>query len=165
MTKELLKRLQRLEDLEAIRDVIARYADAVDRHGDPEILRTCFTNDASWHCPGIGHWKGKQAVLKGLRHNGIMQLPWALHYMTQPAIKLAANGRTAKAHYYLWEVCKFRLTEKDQPVSTMIGGWYDSTFRKEDGAWYFSKTVLTLKLASPHALPEFRTDEHGSPIG
>jgi hypothetical protein len=165
MVLDVLKRLQRLEDQEAIRELIARYADAVDRHGDPRLLKPCFTKDAIWRCKGIGDWKGRDAVLRGLRRNGVVQLPWALHYMTQPVIRLAANGRSAKAHYYLWEVCKFRLTEKHEPVSTMIGGWYDSSFRKEAGVWRFSKTVLTLKLASPHRLAEFRTDEEGSPIG
>jgi hypothetical protein len=164
MANEVLKRLQRLEDKEEIRELIARYADAVDHHGDPKLLKDCFTQDAIWRCKGIGNWKGRDAVLKGLRHNGVIQLPWALHYMTQPVIKLAANGRTATAHYYLWEVCKFRHTESDNPESTMIGGWYDSTFRKESGGWCFSKILLTLKLASPHRLPEYHTDERGSPI-
>ncbi|MFN0044287.1 MAG: nuclear transport factor 2 family protein [Alphaproteobacteria bacterium] len=165
MINDVLKRLQRLEDLEAIRDLIARYADAVDRHGDPALLKPCFTQDAVWRCKGIGDWKGREAVLKGLRYNGVVQLPWALHYMTQPVVKLAANGKSAKAHYYLWEVCKFRLKAGDEPDSMMIGGWYDSAFRKDAGVWRFSKTVLTLKLASPHRRPEFRTDERGSPIG
>lgn len=154
----LLKRLQRLEDQEAIRAVIAAYADAVDHNGDQKLLKACFTEDAVWQCKGIGKWSGRAAVVKGLHHTCTVQIPWALHYMTQPVVKVAANGRTAKAHYYLWELAKFRPKPKAAPESTWIGGWYDSTFRKEnDGEWRFSKIVLTLKLATPHRLPEWRT--------
>lgn len=164
MANDLLKRLQRLEDQEAIRTLIARYADGIDRNGDLDILKPCFTEDAVWRCKGIGDWKGRAAVLKGLRYNCTVQLPFALHYMTQPVIRLAANGRSASAHYYLWEVCNFRLTAEVEPQSTYIGGWYDSAFRKADGDWRFSRIVVTLRLASPHRLPEFRTVEAGKPI-
>lgn len=157
MADDVLKRLQRLEDQEAIRAVIARYADAVDHRADPKMLNPCFTADAVWQSKGIGKWTGRAAVVKGLRETCTVRIPWALHYMTQPVIAVAANGKSAKAHYYLWELAKFRPEPNDEPESTWIGGWYDSTFRKERGQWRFSKIVLTLKLTSPHRLPEWRT--------
>ena len=154
---DVLKRLQRLEDQEAIRAVIAAYADAVDHNADPKMLTPCFTSDAVWQSKGIGKWVGRAAVVKGLRQTCTVQIPWALHYMTQPVVKVAANGKTAKAHYYLWELAKFRPEPKAAPESTLIGGWYDSTFRKERGQWRFSKIDLFLKLNSPNRLPEWRT--------
>jgi uncharacterized protein (TIGR02246 family) len=158
MADDVLRRLQRLEDQEAIRAVIAAYADAVDHNGDPKLLKACFTPDAVWTSKGIGTWKGRAAVVKGLRHTCTVTIPWALHYMTQPVIRLAANGRTATAHYYLWELAKFRPKPRAEPESTWIGGWYDSSFRKEaDGEWRFSRIVLHLKLASPNRLDEWET--------
>lgn len=157
MNDAVLKRLQELEDKEAIRDVIARYADAVDHNGDKAMLKSCFTADAVWTSKKIGTWKGRDAVVKELNRVCTVQIPWALHYMTQAQIKVARNGLSAKAHYYLWELAKFRDSPGASPESTWIGGWYDSTFRKERGAWRFSKIILTIRLLSPAHLSDWNT--------
>jgi ketosteroid isomerase-like protein len=157
MSKDLEQRLARLEDLEAIRDVIAYYADAVDHNGDVAMLKKCFTADAVWTSKDIGTWKGRATIVRALHKVCTVQIPWALHYMTQPVIKRAANGRGASAHYYLWELAKFRATPDAAPESTWLGGWYDSQFRKENGVWRFSKIVLTIRLLTPHREPDWRT--------
>ena len=46
MPHDIEKRLQRMEDIEAVKQLIARYAKAVDNNGDPELLSSCFTADA-----------------------------------------------------------------------------------------------------------------------
>ena len=48
------QRLQRLEDIEAIKQLIARYMTAADHNGDPAMMTPCFTEDAVWNCEGIG---------------------------------------------------------------------------------------------------------------
>jgi limonene-1,2-epoxide hydrolase len=154
---EILKRLRRLEDQEGIRAVIARYADAVDHDAEPALLRGCFTADAVWRGKGIGVFRGRAAIVKGIRATMTERITWALHYMTQPVIKVAADGKTAKAHYYLWELAKFRPDGAAETESTWIGGWYDSRFRKVKDDWRFSSIKLTIRLLSPHRLPEWRT--------
>jgi len=155
--KAVLKRLQELEDKEAIRDVIARYADAVDHNGDKALLKSCFTPDMVWTSKKIGTWKGRNAVVNELHRVCTVQIPWALHYMTQAQVTVARNGESAKAHYYLWELAKFRASPGADPNSTWIGGWYDSTFRKDKGEWRFSKIILTIRLLSEARLPEWNT--------
>ena len=63
----LEQRLQRLEDIEAIKQLIARYAKAADHNGDPAMMAPCFTEDAVWNCEGIGRWEGRDAIVQGLR--------------------------------------------------------------------------------------------------
>ena len=100
------QRLQRLEDIEAIKQLIARYATAADHNADPAMMAPCFTEDAVWNCKGIGRWEGRDSIVSGLREVSTTQLSWALHYMTQPIIEVADDGRSATGEYYLWELAK-----------------------------------------------------------
>ena len=157
MSAEFEKRLQRLEDIEEIKQLIARYAKAVDHNGDPAMLTACFTEDATWNCEGVGGWEGRDAVVAGLHEACTVVLPWALHYMTQPIISVAADGQTAAGEYYLWELAKATLEGGGGTEDTWIGGWYESEFRKENGGWLFSKTELMLKLMSATSKPDWDT--------
>jgi len=157
MEEALLKRLQVLEDKEAIRDLIARYADVVDHNADKAELKALFTPDAVWTSKQIGTWKGRDTIVKSLHKVCTVQIPWALHYMTQVQIKVARNGESAQAHYYLWELAKFRETPSASPDSTWIGGWYDTTVKKVKGEWRFSKIILTIRLLSPVHLSDWNT--------
>ena len=155
-------RLQRLEDIEAINQLIARYAQAVDHNGDPALVRPLFTEDAVWHCEGIGHWETLEGILRDIRPNCTTFMPWAMHYMTQPMIEVGASGLGATANYYLWELAKVApegVTSEGggSTEDTWVGGWYDSQCRKEGGTWKFARIDLTLKLFSPADRPSWET--------
>ena len=98
---DIAARLQRLEDIEAIQQLIARYAKAVDHNGDPALVAPLFTEDAVWHCEGIGHWETRAGIVRDIRPNCTTFMPWAIHYMTQPIVDVAPDGRTATANHYL----------------------------------------------------------------
>jgi hypothetical protein len=148
MAGDIEQRLARLENIEDIKQLIARYAKAADQNGDPLLMAACFTEDATWNCEGIGGWQGRDAVVQGLRETSTVKLPWALHYMTQPIIDVAEDGQTAAGEYYLWELAKVRPEGGGATEDTWIGGWYESEFRKESGVWLFNKIELILKLMS-----------------
>ena len=151
------ERLRRLEDIEAIQQLIARYAKAVDRNGDPALVAPLFTEDAVWHCEGIGHWETRAGILREIRPNCTTFMPWAMHYMTQPDIEVAADGLSATSRHYLWELGKVTPEGGGSTEDTWIGGWYDSRLRKEGGSWKFARVDLTLKLFSPAARPAWET--------
>ncbi|MBM3518297.1 MAG: hypothetical protein FJX56_10625, partial [Alphaproteobacteria bacterium] len=44
----LEERITRLEDIEAIKRMLARYAQGADRNNDPNVLRELYTEDAVW---------------------------------------------------------------------------------------------------------------------
>lgn len=150
-------RLQRLEDIEAIKQLIARYAKAADSNGDPTLMAPCFTQDAVWNCEGIGRWEGRDGVVQGLREVCTTGIPWALHYMTQPIIEVAADGQSATGEYYLWELAKVTPEGGGEAQDTWIGGWYESQFRKESDRWYFKHIELYLKLLSGTDKPAWET--------
>ncbi len=157
MTADIEKRLQRMEDIEAIKQLIARYAKAVDNNGDPKLLAPCFTEDAVWNCEGVGGWQGRDAVVQGLRETCTVTLPWALHYMTQPIIDISEEGQTATGEYYLWELAKATQEDGGATEDTWIGGWYESQFRKEGDTWRCNHMELILKLKSATANADWET--------
>ena len=70
---------------------------------------------------------------------------------------MAADGLSATANHYLWELGKVMPAEGGPTKDTWIGGWYDSRCRKEGGAWKFARIDLTLKLFSPADSPSWQT--------
>ena len=154
---DIAQRLQRLEDIDAINTLIARYAQAVDHNGDPALVAPLFTDHAVWHCEGIGHWETLEGILREIRLNCTVFMPWAMHYMTQPIIEIEPDGTRANAEYYLWELGKVTPEGGGPTRDTWIGGWYDSQCRKEGGSWKFAHIELTLKLFSETDKPSWET--------
>ena len=62
--ERLERRLQTLEDAEAIRNLKARYAALCDQQYDADGLAALFTDDASWDSPGLGRFDGREAIRK-----------------------------------------------------------------------------------------------------
>ncbi len=157
MADDIAKRLQRLEDIEAIKQLIARYAKAADANGDPAQMAPLFTADAVWNCEGIGRWETREGIASGLREVCTTGISWALHYMTQPIITVADDRNTADGEYYLWELAKVHPEGGGPAQDTWIGGWYESKFRREGGTWLFCHIELILKLLSETDKPAWET--------
>ena len=61
------RRLQVLEDAEAIRNLKARYAALCDSQYDADGIAMLFTEDALWESPGLGRFEGREAIRKFFR--------------------------------------------------------------------------------------------------
>jgi len=56
------RRLQVLEDAEAIRNLKARYAALCDNQYDADGIASLFTEDAVWESPALGRFEGREAI-------------------------------------------------------------------------------------------------------
>ena len=54
------RRLQVLEDAEAIRNLKARYAALCDNQYDADGIANLFTKDAVWESPALGRFEGRR---------------------------------------------------------------------------------------------------------
>jgi len=63
--ERLERRLQALEDAEAIRNLKARYAALCDNQYDADGIAMLFTEDALWESPGLGRFEGREALRAG----------------------------------------------------------------------------------------------------
>ena len=154
-TKDLLesinKKLQRLEAVNACKDLISTYARACDRGNDYDLLKPLFTEDATWYSQGFGDWKGPEEVAGGLNRVAGQKIWWCLHYMISPQVTVSEDGKSATAVWYLWEPSTIPNSDSLDAEPHWTGGTYKGSMREVDGTWLFSSINLTLNMMSPYS--------------
>jgi ketosteroid isomerase-like protein len=100
--KRLERRLQALEDAEAIRNLKARYAALCDDSYDADGIAALFAEDALWESPGLGRFEGREAIRAFFRGAGGI-FSFAIHYSLNGQIHV--EGDTAHAQWYLFMPC------------------------------------------------------------
>jgi hypothetical protein len=144
----LTVRMQRFEDIEAIKQLKARYAECADRGHD--LLDLC-AEDIVWDGgERFGRHAGK-AALREFAVKNAKVITWTLHYMVPSMIEVAQDGLSARGSWYLWELATMPNTETGMPEAVWIGGTYEDTFVKENGQWKFKTVTLRLDVLSPYA--------------
>lgn len=139
---DLERRIQRLEDIEAIKVLKARYADACDRNYDVDTLASLFAEDAIWDGGLFGVHEGREAI-RTFFEGVPSDIPFAMHYMMNPIIEV--DGDEATGNWYLFQTCTF--AEGNQAI--FGAGRYDERYRRIDGDWKFSRLTLTSIFWTP----------------
>jgi ketosteroid isomerase-like protein len=141
--KDLEKRIQAIEDLEAIKRMHQEYMSCLDSLQFAKAL-DFFTDDAEVEVRFSGVMKGRKnyskiylgtLALRKERHDG--------HLVAQPDITV--NGNTAKGHWIVYIFFSI-------PTIQWVQGRHDCEYVKENGKWKFSKLKFTRTLASRHDL-------------
>ncbi len=145
----LEQKVQRLLDIEEVKNMIATYARGADRKNDPEIMGPLFSEDGVWECKGFGRHQGREEIARALSETGQRDITWTLHYMISPTVKINPDGTTGTAHFYLWELANMR-GKSGNIEACWAGGTYDVDLVKPDDRWYFHHTRLNLKLIVPY---------------
>lgn len=148
--ESLAARIQRHEDIEAIKYLLIRYAQGSDRQNDPDIMVPLFTEDAVFDIgSGYGTYVGHKTIRKFLEGAPNI-IKWSLHYMISPLIEVADDGQTAKVFCYLWEIANMPNSKGElEPV--LIGGTYQNdAFKLPNGEWRFSVVRLRMEIMSPY---------------
>jgi hypothetical protein len=79
-------RLRKLEDLEEIRNLKARYAAACDDNYNADAIAEFFAEDAVPDADALGHAEGRVAIRK-LFSRVAGFFPFAVHYVMNPIIE------------------------------------------------------------------------------
>jgi hypothetical protein len=135
----LMKRVERLEAVEALRGLMAEYALAADdRKGcsvNVERTMQLFARDAVWDgSPRYGRHEGWDAVRSYLSR-GKAGIDWSIHQLVDVSIEVADDGRTARGRWYLLEMARMANPSGGKPEIVWLGGTYDNEFVREDGRW------------------------------
>jgi hypothetical protein len=77
------------------------------------------------------------------------QILWALHFMTNPIIDVAADAQTATGRWLILELAT--MVGVDDPAArdaVVLSGTYDDTYVKEDGMWKFKHVKVNVAQLS-----------------
>jgi len=130
-------KIQRLEDVHEIANLMGRYVWLHEVQRDPEFIDTLYaqkTPGLSWEVAHMGLYKGREAVRKILKAHGPRGEKPApgtlfLHTLTSPVIEVAGDGKTAKG---VW-------VSPGAEAMGSKGFWawtkYGVDFVREDGKW------------------------------
>jgi len=124
------RRLQLLEDAEAIRNLKARYAALCDNQYDADGIAKLFTEEAVWESPGLGRFEGWDAIRNFFRGASAI-FSFAIHYSLNSHIEV--EGDTARARWYLFMPC----TEVAGNHAVWRAGIDHKTYARVDGTWMF----------------------------
>lgn len=134
-------RIARLEDLEAIRDLKAQYAQYCDDSYDPDGIASLFTEDGVWEATfPPGEYRSREAIREFF--TGVSkEFIWALHYVVRPTIELADDGLSANASWYLLGLMTMQDPGAD-PEPALVSGIYSDRYVKQDGQWRIAHMKL-----------------------
>lgn len=139
---DLEKRVRVLEDIEAIKRLKHRYADACDRGYDAETLASLFAEEAVWDGGLFGRYEGREAIRAFFR--GVSSdIVFAMHYMINPIVEV--DGDRATGTWYLFQTCTF--AEGNTPI--WGAARYDEEYVREADGWKFQYLRLISSFWTP----------------
>src|ERR1051326_1754244 len=144
MSDNVQKRLQRLEDLDAIRALKARYFFCCDRK-DPKGMRACFADGPVHIDYGVvGTFDRADALVKVFTEIGCHDYMVEMHHGMNPQVELV-NDTTARG---TWSLHYFLINTQTKGL-TQLAGYYEDEYKKAGGAWKIARTkfVVTSTLA------------------
>ena len=128
--ERLERRLQVLEDAEAIRNLKARYAALCDQQYDADRIAALFAEDALWDSPGLGRFEGREAIRNFFRGASAI-FSFSIHYSLNS--KIEVDGDTARASWYLFMPCTLAAGNRAMWRASID----HETYARISGTWMF----------------------------
>ena len=136
--EDLNRRITRLEDLEAIKQLKATYCDICDDAHNPDRIVQIFTEDGIWEGKGIGRAEG-HAELRTLFEGFRDAILFSQHMSQNPVIEV--NGDVAEGTWYFFG--PFTLRKNNRAIWQACR--YHDTYRKTPDGW----KIAHLRIRGP----------------
>jgi hypothetical protein len=143
MRGTLEQRIQRLEALRGIDDLIVDLSRAFDAGPSRDALKPLFTDCAIFLIDCYGTLQGAEAIANGVAGNAEAGFQWTLHYLVSPKMVLADDCRSADVDFMLWEVATAASGK-----AYWIGGKYLARAVNDLNRWRFENLELQADLIS-----------------
>lgn len=149
---DLEARLRRLEDLEAIKQLKARYCALCDADYDADGLAALFTEDAVWDG---GNTFGVANGREGIRRHfagASKRVTIARHQVMNPIIEV--DGDAGTGHWLLFQPCT--NTTKTEEQAMWLAATYADTYRRSSepgegwAGWAISSTMIDVAFFTPY---------------
>ena len=123
------KRLTRLEDIEAIKQLKARYCAIADEDHNPDKITTLFVEDGIWE-GGFGTAQGHEAIRR-LFQRAQQRFSFSHHMVMNPIIEV--EGNSAKGTWYFFGLFTVRETNEARWLAVR----YEEDYIKVNGEWKY----------------------------
>jgi hypothetical protein len=143
---DLAKRITQLEDLEAIKQLKARYCSICDADHDPERITSVFSENAIWEGRGIGRAEG-HAAIRDLFRGFQKAISYSQHMVVNPIIEV--NGDRANGVWYFFGLFTFR----DGNQAKWQAARYHEDYVKANGEW----KIAHLRVKGPAVSANYET--------
>ena len=134
--------LQRLIDIEDVKQLKARYAAACDDDYNPDKLAPLFAENAIWDGSILGYAEGREGIKEFFAASSQL-VPFAVHQVSNPLIEI--EGDRARGQWYLWQPMVF------QGESLWLSAVYDDEYVRQDGQWLYQHLKLNIRMLTPYA--------------
>ena len=142
-TSDLEKRITVLEDIEAIKQLKARYCAICDDDHNPDKIGSVFAEDGIWEGGDFGKAQGHQAIRK--LFEGFKQLiSFSQHNVMNPIIDV--NGDRATGIWYFLGPFTMRSGNR----AMWLGARYEDDYIKLDGEWKISHLRAIGRMSAPY---------------
>ena len=141
-TADLLHRVQRLEDLEAIRRLKARYLNACDQQ-DPESAKECFAEgEVEIDMGHVGVFRSRDQFAALYKAAGCHPHVLDLHHGGNPEIDFTDDAHATG----LWSL-EYRNINLQEKTVTFVSLLYHDEYAKIGGVWKITKSRSEFRTA------------------
>jgi hypothetical protein len=145
--RELENRIAKLEAVEDIKRLQARYASALDDGYNPDKLVELFAPDGVWDGgPQLGRFEGRTALYHHYV-NARSNFRWSAHFMMSPNIQVAPGGDVATGSWYLLEASTSNSGGCEEQY--WIGTVFDIRYVRDATGWKFKEVRLRVTMSAP----------------
>ncbi len=138
---ELEKRVTRIEDIEAIKQLKARYCEICDDAHNPDRVTSVFVEDGIWESEDFGKAEGHEAIRELFR--GFQKtFSFSQHNITNPIIEV--DGDRAKGVWYIMGPWTFAENNEEKWMALR----YDDDYVKVNGEWKYQHLRVALRMTA-----------------
>ena len=134
----LEERIQRLEDIESIKQLKARYCEICDDDHNPDLITTVFSSNAVWEGQGIGRASGHGEIVQ-LFKTFQSAISFSQHIVNNPIIEVDGNDATGRWYFF------GTFTYYEGGVRRWQSARYHEKYVRSDTGW----KIQHLKVAEP----------------
>jgi limonene-1,2-epoxide hydrolase len=143
--EEIAARLQRLEDIENIKQLKARYCAFCDDNYNPEGVASLFTEDGVWDGGQLGQAEGRQAIIEFFQR-APSAFSFAIHHVMNPIIEIQSD--TATGRWYLFQPLVRKSGNRE--AAMWLAGRYEDEYVRIGGEWKFKRLKFITRFLAPY---------------
>ena len=141
------EKVERLNAIEDIKQLKARYCQLCDAGYDPDGIAAMFVEDGVWDGgANFGCHTGRAAIhefFSGISND----IVFAAHLVLNPIITV--DGDSANGKWWLIMPCTTELGGGPKEARWLLAE-YDDDYVRVDGTWYYKHLRIDLKFFTPH---------------